>query len=222
MRAEILRGNETVFKRVEASEELYTHVEENLGDYRVWLEEAGFKTPDTKVTYTGTEIVFKQKQVDPTPSTDVEGIVLRISGMSFNRFGLDSNPNNFLGSEPHFVDFFPFLTRDEHLLTQQFDYGPEIAVPRYFQTENVLAFYSARLFKTDPELALRSIRAAREVLLSRFDGVLPREKMRLYAGIRLTEEGAISEYPQVYEFTRYLGPISEQDVSDLRDRIEAL
>lgn len=222
MRAEILRGNETIFKRVEASEELYAHVEENLGDYRAWLEASGFRTPDTKVTYTGTEIVFEQKQVDPTPSTDVEGIVQRITCLSFDRFGLDSNPNNFLGSETHFVDFFPFLTRDEYLLAQQFDYGPEIAIPRYFQTENVLAFYSARLFKTDPELALRSIRAAREVLLGKFDGVLPREKMRLYAGIRLTEEGVIGEYPQVYEFTRYLGPISEQDVSDLRGRIEAL
>lgn len=222
MRAELLRENETVFKRVEVSKELYDHVEKNLGDYRAWLEGAGFKTPDTIVSYKGKEIVFEQKQVDPAPSTDVEGIVSRISIMSFDRFGLDSNPNNFLGNEPYFVDFFPFLTRDAHLLAQQFDYGPEVAIPRYFQTENVLAFYSARLFKIDPVLALRSIRAAKEVLLSRFEGILPREKMRLYAGIRLTEESAIGNYPQVYEFTRYLGHIREQDVSDLRRKIEAL
>lgn len=95
MRAELLRENETVFKRVEVSKELYDHVEKNLGDYRAWLEGAGFKTPDTIVSYKGKEIVFEQKQVDPAPSTDVEGIVSRISIMSFDRFGLDSNPNNF-------------------------------------------------------------------------------------------------------------------------------
>jgi len=222
MRAEILRTNETVLKKVRASEELYEHVVENLGDYRSWLEEAGFKTPETWVSFAGGEIVFEQKQVSTIPSTDVEGIISRLLILSFDSFGLDSNPNNFLGSELYFVDFFPFLTRNRAFLIQQFDYDPEIVIQRYFQIENILAFYSCRLFKTDFELALRSIRAAREVLLDRFEGILPREKIRLYAGIKLSEKGQYDDYLQIYDRTRYSTYIEEQYVLDLRKKIEEL
>lgn len=220
MRAEVVCESGRFIKRVESPGFLFKHLTTNLTGYRNWLHKAGFKTPDTKVHYKDGYIIFDQEQIDAGICENVKSVISKFRQLSFDIYGLDSNPRNFLGErDVYFVDFFPLLTRNTLALEQQFDYPSGEATQRYFTLENVLMFYVVRAFKENPVWAYEALKLVKSDLLAKYETVLPREKVRLLNALLLSEQGKILEYPQFYADTKKLTTITSSENDELRFRL---
>lgn len=180
MRSKITFQKDLVIKKVKASEFLFEFVTTNIQDYMCWMRRAGFLVPKTELTYEKGEIVFRQERIEKSSVLSPAKIISKIRTLSFENFGLDPNPGNFQGNDnEYFVDFFPFLARNNRVLSEQFDYKLDEVYARFFKSENVLLTYCIRLYKIDPEASINSIKYIKKELLEEFDAVLPREKARL-------------------------------------------
>jgi len=223
VRTNVTSKGRRIIKKVSGSQYTYDHIFSQLNDYRNWLHGSGFKTPETKVRYKEGQIIFDQEQVTTTVSLRVESIIDKICKLSFSNFGLDSNPNNFLGNRQiYFVDFFPFLTKDARVLSEQFDYCVEEASQRYFTIENILTFYVVRLFKKNTFQAMKALKYTKEIILRNYQTILPREKVRLLQALKFFEMKNMSKYSQIYVDTKRIKEINPADNKELRQIIVSI
>ncbi len=223
MRAEIHIDNQTIYKRVPATEYAYEVIKNELQGYRDWLGDVGISSPTTNVRFVDNSLVFEQDVIASKESRNISEIVQALTKLKFDRYGIDSNPANFLGQNKiEFVDFYPLPVRDSRLLDEEFDYGHEEALDRYFKIGNVLTFYSIRLFKSSRENALESLKAGKNVLVTEYQEIHPREKIRLLLALRLNEQDKMDEYKRAYTVTRYAKSISEDNNQELLNRLRML
>ncbi|MBN1169162.1 hypothetical protein JXA63_04705 [Candidatus Woesebacteria bacterium] len=202
MRAETEIRSGRILKKVEGSQYLFDKIGSEMEQYQVWLEDSGLRVPDTIVTFSDGIITFDQEYLGANHCESVISIVEILQGMSFDRFGMDSNPGNFMGDEQvYFVDFFPFLIRDNQVLSEQFDYPIETVLQRYFSATNVVSTFINRLFRENFEAAMVAVSKSADMLVSEFGEMLPREKDRLLMGIELAQAGGSGQDYISYYYT---------------------
>jgi len=224
MRAEVEKRDGRIIKSVYASPYLFSAMEQNLSQYAMWLASAGFRVPDTRVSYKNGLAIFDQELIISCEPINSLEIIRRMRDMNFDFFGMDSNPNNFLGARnPYFVDFFPFLIKEKNVLSEQFDYPTEIVIQRYFVKVNIISTFINRLFKSVPKQAVESVRKVSDFLLSEYDFILPREKSRLYKGLEIfTSHGNLLDYLDFYEASKEVELITSSDNEALREFLKTV
>lgn len=180
MRSTMIVTNSKYIKRVKCSRALFKVIKEEINAYGHWLTDAGFGVPRTEIDYANGSIYFIQAKVKMLEPIDYDQVIKLLFRLSFMKFGIDSNPENFiLDQEIMFIDYFPFLVNDPSILTSQFGYTYSEIHQRYFTMENVLFFLIIRLFKTDPKIAKTLLIKYRDYIIEHYTRLLPREKLRL-------------------------------------------
>ncbi len=212
MRCDVSVNKNRFVKKVEATKYLFKYISVHLPYYFKWLETAGFRTPQTDLTFQDGYIVINQERIAEKPILFSGHIVNRIKSLTFDKYGLDSNPNNFLGpGGEYFVDIFPFLVRNDHVIYQQFEYDIREVYKRYFSLENILATYSVRLFKQDYANGVQSLLYLKSYFLENFKTILPREKMRLLTALQLRDTPNSDLFLSYYAKSKRLSRISIKD-----------
>jgi len=215
-----IKGNR-ISKRVEVSPYLFSVLKKHIKEYWSWLGNSGLKVPDTKIMFDEGIVTFDQELLSSSQSRDIENIIGILKRMNFDRFGIDSNPRNFIGGEQiYFVDFFPFLVRDQRVLSEQFDYPVETVLKRYFTRANVITSFINRIFKEDFQRAMGSVERSADLLISEFNEVLPREKERLLKGIEVAHAGAnTQDYINHYDAYKRTETITVKRERKLKDEL---
>lgn len=242
MRAEISFEGQFIWKRSKVTPAVAEALLGGLQAYSLHLNVAGLLVPQTEVSFDGEELLMKQRTLGGE-SADVDGIIRVIKAFDYSYYGLDPNPGNFLtgletsaddvdiemAREIYFVDFVPFLAREENILAAQFDYEVEAVLQRYFTVENALATYAVRLgLRTQaPQLLATALPLVAPDLLAGFDVILPREKLRLLELLRVydiaahAEPSGLSSFADIYRATKSITQVSAEQEFQLQSRLES-
>src|SRR3989344_2616003 len=187
MRAVIHDRGDLIEKRVAITEAVANSVKLSLVQYIEWLEKVGFFVPKTELIYQKYQMVFLQEKIVADKLVDFKVVLVRLSRLRFVKYGIDAHPNNFLASNGrvYFVDFYPFLLNDAVVLQRQFNYSVPEVRRRYFSPDNISAFCTVRLFLENKDYAYLILKYAMRKNFFRLERVLPRERCRLLAALRL-------------------------------------
>ena len=209
MRAEIEKKGGLIIKRVPAGKLLYEFVASEILDYCAWLSESGFEAPHTELEYDNGKMVFSQKFLPEGRTEDVGAILRILKKLDTAKYGIDSNPNNFVGKNTiHFVDLFPLPIKSDSALGWQFDYPVATVIRRYFTKVNILATFINRLFKIDAEGAKMALEQSAGTLVGDYDDMLEREKTRMLKAMTGVEG---EEYKKYYEASKARQTIDDQE-----------
>lgn len=191
-----------VYKRTKISESVdKVLTKENLDIYIEWLRQYFF-VPETEIVKGDGEVIFKQQYIKPTPNYDVIKILDQLNKIQEPPvFGLDTNPGNFIFNKDkiYYVDFYPFLWDTGDSLYDQFEESDiHTLVMRYFTRSNMMAFFTARLFRENWEDGLKAINKLYSYSLT---CVCEREKLRLNAALLI--DATVETKKKTSAYTRY-------------------
>lgn len=223
MRVVIDCKSKSVIKKASGSQYLFHCIQTLLNDYTQWLSGVGFVAPETTVSYDADMITFTQIRVTGGKTRNIDEIVTMLQKLNFSTYGLDASPNNFLGQDSiYFVDFFPFLVRDERIVAEQFNYNITDVYQRYFTISNILLCLINRMFKLNPGKARYALVFTKNVLLDGYDQLLPRDKLRLLRALEVDRSETIISFPPFYTSSKDINLISPEDDVALRGLLERI
>lgn len=211
MRSQIYCDGDVCLKKVRTEKYVFECMLDNLDYLESTMNKCGLFLPETIIAYMDGELIFEQHWIHGRFCQDYNELCRIFMGFDYSRFGLDSNPNNFilgLDNKIYMIDLFPFLMRDREILRVQFAYSVNEALLRYFQLVNVISTYIARLFLRSYDLAISALSLNRAFLKDNFKDILPREKLRLLAGMELK---SVPRFHKVYLESKIDTQISNGD-----------
>lgn len=144
-----------IIKQYELSPAQQQGIQQYLPEYVSWIDQIGFKTPDTELSLDGQTLIFLQAYIQgfhPGIHNWIAIIDLILRQPEQMPYGLDANPLNFIFNERgiYFIDFYPLLVSSNHaFLASQFSYDRKLILTRYFNKWNVLVCFLNRLKKND-------------------------------------------------------------------------
>lgn len=226
MRAErLIIENDRIFKNVKTELPVFKALGDNFDSYKKWLENENICVPNTKIDYENDTLIFDQELIKGNRSLQYKRITETILNLDYSNFGLDSNPENFLDMDGkiYFIDFYPFLKRDNNLLEYQFDYSPEEVTKRYFNKTNVLATFLIRLYKSDPVEMIQLLKKQKQFLIDEYQEILPREKIRFYEILRIEKKDSPKScFKDIYEKTKPIEEIESEKNKELLNQLKTI